>query len=76
MPSSCLAGVVSSRAHDWGALIVDQAVFVSEDYQDTIEHYYVGEPIPYVDDHAFQPVTGLETRPMLLYTRRTALGTD
>jgi len=67
------AGLAAQR---WGALIVDQAIFVSEDYHDTIERYYVGELIPYSDDHAFQPVTGLETRPLLLYTRRAEPETD
>ena len=67
------AGLAEQR---WGALIVDEAVFVSEDYDDAIERYYVGEPIVFSDDHAFRPVTGLETRPMLLYTRRTTPETD
>ncbi|MCA9911499.1 MAG: glycosyltransferase family 39 protein [Anaerolineae bacterium] len=54
----------------WGALIIDQAIFVSEAYTDAIERYYVGEPIIFPDDDAFRPVTGLETRPLALYTRR------
>lgn len=61
------AGLAEQR---WGALIVDQAIFVSEDYQDVIDQYYVGEPIEFPNPDAFQPVTGLETRPLALYTRR------
>lgn len=54
----------------WSALIVDQAIFVSEAYTDTLERHYVGEPIIFADDDAFRPVTSLETRPLALYTRR------
>jgi 4-amino-4-deoxy-L-arabinose transferase-like glycosyltransferase len=54
----------------WAALVVDQAVFLSEDYQPIIEQYYEGIPFTFASEEAFLPVTGMETRPLLLYLPR------
>ena len=51
----------------WSAIIVDQAIFLNEEYQDALDAYYTVEPITYDDDDTFQPVTGLPTRPIGIY---------
>ncbi len=58
----------------WGAIIVDWAVFLNEPYQDVLDRYYEANPIAFESTDAFVPVTGMGTRPMLIYTPRQMAG--
>lgn len=69
------AAFIASMTRDierqrWSAIIVDWAVFLNEPYQDVLDRHYEAVPITFESEDAFIPVTGMETRPLLLYTPR------
>ncbi len=53
----------------YAVIITDNAPFLHQHYEDTLETYYEPQPVE-IEGYDFVPVTGMQTRPFLWWTPR------